>query len=62
MSTLYIIGNGFDHFNGLKTNYADFHNFVIQNYPDLENTIENQILKKYGIHAKVPLLNFISHL
>lgn len=44
MSTLYIIGNGFDLFNGLKTIYADFHNFVIQNFPDLENKIENYFL------------------
>jgi hypothetical protein len=37
---LYIIGNGFDLFNGLKTRYSDFHNFVIQNFPDLENRFE----------------------
>ena len=44
MATLYIIGNGFDLFNGFKTSYADFHNFVIQNFPDLENKIENYFL------------------
>lgn len=44
MPTLYIIGNGFDLFNGFKTRYADFHNFVTQNFPDLENKIENYFL------------------
>ena len=40
MSELYIIGNGFDLCNGLKTRYSDFHRFVTGNYPDLENSIE----------------------
>lgn len=40
MLTLYIIGNGFDLFNGLKTRYSDFHEYVIRHFPDLENKIE----------------------
>lgn len=39
-STLYIIGNGFDLFNGLKTRYSDFHRFVIENFTDLEKRFE----------------------
>lgn len=40
MPALYIIGNGFYLFNGLKTRYSDFHQYIIGNYPDLENSIE----------------------
>ncbi|WP_082468387.1 AbiH family protein [Pedobacter sp. R20-19] len=32
MPALYIIGNGFDLFNGLKTSYSHFHRFVTGNY------------------------------
>lgn len=39
-SSLYIIGNGFDLFSNLKTQYSDFHNFVIQNFPDLQDRFE----------------------
>ena len=40
MSSLIIIGNGFDLFNGLSTRYCDFHKFINENYPDLENDME----------------------
>ncbi|WP_333624545.1 bacteriophage abortive infection AbiH family protein [Sphingobacterium siyangense] len=40
MSNLFIIGNGFDLFNGLPTRYSDFHKFVSENHHDLENDIE----------------------
>ncbi len=40
MNTLYIIGNGFDRYHNLPTGYNDFHQFVIKNYPNLENTFE----------------------
>ena len=35
MSTLYIIGNGFDLHHLLKTKYSDFHSFVEEHYNDL---------------------------
>lgn len=41
MTKLFVIGNGFDLYNGLKTRYSDFHSFVSENYSDLENDIEN---------------------
>lgn len=41
MKTLYILGNGFDIYHGLKTRYTDFHQFVSDNYPELETTLEN---------------------
>jgi len=41
MKTLYIIGNGFDIHHSLSTSYADFHQFVVRNNPDLENTLED---------------------
>lgn len=34
MSSLYIIGNGFDLSHGLKTSYENFHQYLIENYPD----------------------------
>lgn len=37
---LYIIGNGFDLHHGLKTRYSDFHQYVSENNPDLENDFE----------------------
>lgn len=40
MNRLYIIGNGFDRFHDLPTGYNDFHEFVIKNHPNLENTFE----------------------
>ena len=40
MNTLYIIGNGFDRYHNLPTTYSDFHLFVIENNPDLENIFE----------------------
>ena len=40
MSALFIIGNGFDLFNGLPTRYSDFHKFVSEHYRDLEDDIE----------------------
>jgi hypothetical protein len=41
MDTLYIFGNGFDLYHGLKTRYADFHQFVSDNYAELETALEN---------------------
>lgn len=40
MNRLYIIGNGFDRYHNLPTGYNDFHRFVINNHPNLENTFE----------------------
>ncbi len=40
MNRLYIIGNGFDRYHNLPTGYNDFHQFVIKNHPNLENTFE----------------------
>lgn len=37
---LFIIGNGFDLYSGLRTRYSDFHSFVSENYSDLESDIE----------------------
>lgn len=40
-STLYIIGNGFDLFHGLKTSYNDFHDWLIMhNYHDFVDYME----------------------
>lgn len=41
MKKLYVLGNGFDIYHGLKTRYTDFHRYVSQNNPDLENTLDN---------------------
>jgi hypothetical protein len=41
MKTLYILGNGFDIHHGLRTRYADFHQFVSEHHSDLETTLEN---------------------
>jgi len=41
MKTLYILGNGFDIYHGLKTRYADFHHYVSEHCNDVENTLEN---------------------
>ena len=41
-NTLYIIGNGFDLFHGLKTHYIDFRNWLISNrYDDFVYTMES---------------------
>lgn len=40
MIKLYIIGNGFDKSHELPTGYDDFHQFVVNNYTDLENLFE----------------------
>ncbi len=34
MTNLFIIGNGFDLANGLNTSYEDFHQYLIDNYPN----------------------------
>jgi hypothetical protein len=51
MKTLYILGNGFDVYHGLKTRYADFHKFVSEHHADLETSLENyfnfQVDKNY---------------
>ena len=34
MSSLFIIGNGFDRAHGLKTSYEDFHQYLLSAYPN----------------------------
>ena len=34
MSSLFIVGNGFDIAHGIPTKYSDFRTFIIKNYPD----------------------------
>lgn len=51
MSRLFIIGNGFDLYNGLKTRYSDFHSFISKNCNDLENDIENYFSFKVDEHS-----------
>lgn len=34
MNNLFIVGNGFDISHGLKTSYENFHQYLIENYPD----------------------------
>lgn len=41
MKILYVLGNGFDMYHGLKTQYADFHRFVSEHHVDLETKLEN---------------------
>ncbi|WP_183580366.1 bacteriophage abortive infection AbiH family protein [Mucilaginibacter sp. X5P1] len=41
MKKLYIIGNGFDIYHGMKTTYADFHQYLSQYNVDLEIKLEN---------------------
>ncbi|MCY9002112.1 bacteriophage abortive infection AbiH family protein [Bacillus spizizenii] len=36
MSSLFIIGNGFDLAHGLPTRYKDFYNYLLKTYPDAE--------------------------
>lgn len=40
MSSLYIIGNGFDLFHGLKTSYSDFHEYLNVNGINFGDTAE----------------------
>lgn len=44
MNILYVIGNGFDLYHDLPTSYNDFHQFVIENHQDLENTFEEYFM------------------
>ncbi len=39
-STLYIIGNGFDLFHGLKSSYKDYSEFAKINTPNVEEFLE----------------------
>ncbi|SDI14090.1 bacteriophage abortive infection AbiH family protein [Chryseobacterium jejuense] len=48
MNKLYIIGNGFDLYHDLPTSYNDFHQFVIENHQDLENTFEEYFQLSYN--------------
>ena len=41
MSTLYIIGNGFDRAHGLKTSYCDFRNYLEKYAEDFLVQLEN---------------------
>ena len=34
MSSLFIIGNGFDIAHGIPTKYRDFREFIIKSYPE----------------------------
>ena len=36
MSTLFIIGNGFDIAHGIPTKYSDFREFILGMYPNAE--------------------------
>lgn len=38
MSSLFIIGNGFDLAHGLPTRYEDFHSYLLHNYPDAKES------------------------
>lgn len=40
MNRLYIIGNGFDRYHALPTQYSDFHRFLIANDADFVNYLE----------------------
>lgn len=42
MSNLIIIGNGFDLAHGLRTNYLDFKEYLINLYPDAESNSKRQ--------------------
>ena len=48
METVYLIGNGFDLHHNLPTDYKDFHNYVIANSNNLENTFEEYFKLKTG--------------
>lgn len=41
MSTLYIVGNGFDLYHKLKSSYADFHRYVEETDNELADILEN---------------------
>ena len=43
MSTLYIIGNGFDLSHGLKTSYTDFSKWVEKNHSEIFDKIDTMI-------------------
>lgn len=60
MSVLYIIGNGFDLHNRLKTCYSHFHEFVIESFPDLENDFEEYF--SLEVNEKFLWKNFESNL
>lgn len=40
MSSLFIIGNGFDMAHGLKTSYEDFHKYLEDEYPEAESVFQ----------------------
>ena len=43
MSSLFITGNGFDIAHGIPTTYADFRNYVIDQYPEAL-TLRNEVV------------------
>jgi hypothetical protein len=64
MSSLFIIGNGFDLAHGLKTKYEDFHQYLKDTYPDASfdgyNTPEAQMMPDGGIkYDDVDAVGFI---
>lgn len=52
MTTLYIIGNGFDRFHGLPTNYSDYRSFLLGEYPYLAKAYEELIRLASGINEE----------
>lgn len=48
MTSLYIIGNGFDLSHGLPTTYSDFQNYMTKHFEELETTLENYFTFKYN--------------
>ena len=42
MSTLFIIGNGFDIAHGIPSRYSDFRQFILEKYPRLREISKKQ--------------------
>lgn len=59
-TVLYIIGNGFDIYHGMKTSYADFCIYVEENHSDLGLFLENYF--KFQVNDKYLWNNFESDL
>ena len=59
MSSLFITGNGFDIAHGIPTTYADFRNYVIDQYPE---ALANQcIIGQAQLHTTAVHIVFTSY-
>ncbi len=51
-STLYVIGNGFDQRHGLKSSYGEYHEYVHNNTPNVEDFLYQYFFLKEKLYIK----------